>query len=310
MATNKISRVLDAIITGEQIDQTTVAGNFNVDVFGVITQGQVNLLDNLRVVNGLTGDHLPNKIVTLSHKPTGSLSFLPQGLHFFKYFGGDYSESIGTYTIDNAVPTLPTPLTLRGNINESEAIQLIGCYLNNCRLSLSDEDILNVNADIVGISPSVVSASISYTPPTDDPLIFCGGVFTIGGVEWDLQSINFVIDPRFIQKYGIRTSVSGEKRLPSQIIRGGKNVISFDGVVNITSDSTNQLEDVWGGSTPPDEPTDVTLVLEFTQGGKSHTLTVVGKTSQNGLNYVDSEENSKTMSFNGNGKSWTVSGDL
>ena len=313
MATNKVSRVIDAMSFAEQTDQLTAGTAFTINDFGTITSGQLTFTDDLRVINGMRGGnqaHLSERIVGLKQTPTGTMSYLPNSLTFFKYFISDYSDDGTTYIMNNRDAGLPTALTLRGNVNETEAVQLVGSYLNNCRLTLNDEDILSVSNDIIGIKPTAVDATVSYSAPTEDPLIFCNGVFTYAGTEMDLQSINMTLDPKFIQKFGIRSTTATNKRLPSQILRGGKTVISFDGTANLTGDATNQLEQIWGGANPPDEIADVTMTLVFTQGSKTHTITLTGKTGPTGLAYTDSEENSKTITFSGSGTDFQVTGTL
>lgn len=309
----KTSRVLDSVVFGEEASQNTVASNFNVAVFGHINSCTLTFDDEVRVIKGVTGGtstgHLPAKLVDLKHSVSGSITFQPADLKFMKYCLTGYTEGGGSYTIANGSTALPTSLSLRGNYNSTEGVQVLGCYLNNIRLSLSDEDILTITADIIGRTPSKYAGVVSYTSSVT-PLIYSDGVFTFGGQEWDLNAVTMSANPKFIAKYGISTKSAGVKRLATEIIRGGKMDITFEGSANI-SDFDTEVDDAWGGTTPQDSRSDVNIVLTFTDtSSKDHSITISGRTNSLDFGESDSEEDTKKLNFRGVGKSISVTGEL
>lgn len=313
MSTNKVDRIIDCIDFAEQSDQTTVGTTFSVTDWGDNSSATISFEDTQKVVGGMSGgntSHLPSKIVNLKHTPKGQLSFMPQSLTFFKYFIGGYSDDGSDYTINNTTANLPTSLTLRGNLNSTEAVRLIGTYFNDLKMSFKDEEIVMGSCSFIGLFPEVITATTSYDSSSVNPMIYANAVITIGGTEFDLGEFNFTMSGNFMQKWGINTKASNKKRLPTQIVRGAKTSISFDGVANLTESATNELETIWGGSTPSDTTSEVSIVITVVHNSKTHTITITGAFSKAELNYSDSEQGSKTLNFAGNGRNITIGGEL
>ena len=307
------SRVLDAVIIGEESTPGTETSAYTLDLFGDIKSCSLKTDENRKVLNGLKGasttGHLPTRIVALKVTPSGTMTFHPNSFRFLKYAISDFQESSGTYTLDNRSIALPKSLSFKGAYDETSGIRHLGVYMTNVRPSINDDDILTITVDLVSLFSDTFTGAVAYTPPSADPLTYVGGVFTIDGNEWDLQNITLGYDPKFIQKWGVTTKATGKKRFPTAIFRGGKGVIPFDGVCNV-DDITTELEVAWGGTSPDDAPVDSALILTFTDGSaKDHILNVTGQIINTNINQDDSEENSKTMSFNGVGIDFSASGD-
>ena len=309
----KISRVLDSTVIGEEASQGTLAASFNITSFGDISSVAFNFDDEVFQVKGITGGttsgHKISKQVDLKHTPTGSISFLPQDLTFFKYGFGDYAEGAGDYTINNASTALPTSLSFKGNYDNTDSVYITGCYLNNWKLNLTTGSIVQLGADLIGMKPTKVAGLVSYTSASDDPLVFSSGVVTFGGTEWDLENLNITYNPKFMQKWSIKTLTAGSKRFPNEILRAGKQEISFEGVANVI-DSLDELDSSWGGASPADSRTDINLVLTFTQNSKVHTITLTGRTNKNSITNTDSEDDTKKLVFSGLGTDITIGGNL
>jgi hypothetical protein len=308
------TRVLDSVVFGEEASQGTQASTFDVDVFGDINSCTLTFDDDVRVVKGVQGGtttgHLPSKLVDLAHKVTGQLTFQPSTLKFMKYAIAGYVEGGGNYTLANTSVSLPTSLTLRGNYDTTDGVQVTGFYLNNFRLCISDEDILTITCDIIGMKPTKHTGLVSYTVPSATPLIYAQGVFVIASRTWNLSNISMNTNPKFIAKYGITSKSAGNKRFATEIVRGGKMDITFEGAANI-QDFDDEVEDVWGGTTPADQRSDVSAVLTFTDiNTKTHAMTITGRTNSIDFGESDSEEDSKKMNFRGVGKNVTVIGQL
>lgn len=306
------TRVLDSAVFGEEAAPGTEAASYNVNLFGDIVNCTLKTTENNKVLGGIQGGtttgHLPSKIVNLSVTPSGSITFHPHTFQFYKYVISDYTEGTGTYTMDNRDISLPTSLSIKGNYDNTSGVRHLGCYLNNLRFSLTDDNIVTYTADIVSLYADDFTGTVSYSPPSGGPLTYADGVFTFGGNEWDLQTFNNIYNPKFKQKFGISTKATGKKRYPTSIYRGGKAGISFDGIANV-DDITNELEEMWGGTSVQDKKSNSTIVLNFTdEDSETHTITITGQVNETELLQTDSEENSKTISFKGDGIDFTVNG--
>lgn len=309
----KTTRVLDSVVIGEEVTPGTEASSFDVDVFGDITNCSLSVEDEERVIGGIQGGstagHLPSKIVDLKATPAGSITFLPNSFRFYKYVISDFTEGGGIYTLANNSAALPKSLSFKGNYNTTDGVEHLGVYLTNVRFSIIDEDILSVTGDLISLFAQTINEVVTYTPAADNPLIFSEGVLTFDGNTWDLQSFNNVYDPKFIQKWGITTKTATKKRFPSDILRGSKAVISFDGVMNVT-DITTELEAIWGGTSTQDRKVDSTLIMTFTdESTKTHVITIIGRVGKSDVLNTDSEENSKTMAFSGVARDFSITGD-
>jgi len=169
---------------------------------------------------------------------------------------------------------------------------------------------LTCTADLVSLFSDIFTGAVTYTPPTGLPLTFAGTTFSFAGNVWNLQTINMGYDPKFIQKFGMTTKTTGRIRFPTQILRGGKVGISFDGVANIES-ATTEIEVIQGGTNAEDYPTNVTMILTFIDSlAKTHAITVSGQVSNYEVGQSDSESNSKTLTFSGAGTDFTATGVL
>lgn len=310
----KISRVLDSVVIGEETTPGTEASSFLIKTLGDIVNTTLTTEETKKVIGGTRGGttqgHLPSKIVDLAVKPTGSITFHPNDLQFFKYVISDFTSDATTYTLDNRSTASAVSLSIKGNYDNAKGLRHLGCYLTNLRFAVTDEDILSVTADIVCLFSETFTGVVEYIAPTDTPLTFADSVFTVNGNEWDLQNLNLVYDPKMIQKWGMNTKVAGKKRFPSEILRGGKSVISFDGVANI-QDITDEIEVVWGGTNAQDTTSDLTLLVNFVDvTNETHTITITGKIGKMDVLETDAEENSKTVSFSGVGRDFQVAGEL
>lgn len=305
----KVSRNLDSQVFGEEASQGTQAVAFTTNVFGDVPRCTLTFDDDVEEVKDADNSAEISKLVDKTHTPSGSMAFLPPDLRHLQYIFGDYAEGGGVYTGSTDSISLPKSLTTRGNYDNSKAVQLTGCYFNNYSFTVTKGEIVSFTQDIIGIKPSIVTTTVSYAPPSDDPLIFNGGVMTYDGDEWDLDSVTLSINPKFLQIWSIKTLTANNKRFPNEIIRSGKYDIKFNGVCN-TQDSTKEIEEAWEGTSPADLRSDVNAVLSFTQASKTHTLTISGKTTKTEIIQDTATEGAKTMSFSGTGKSVSLSGDL
>ena len=306
------SRVLDSQVFGEESAQGTVASTFAINLFGDVTNCSFVFDDKVQVVKGTTGGtsgHISSKLIDLSNKTTGSLSFMPHDLRFLKYFLTGYAEAAGEYTMTNASTALPDSLTIKGTYDSTHIVQVLGCYLNNLRLTLTTDEIVTGTADIIGLYPSSATETITYAPPSGDPLIFSGGVVTYNSKEWDIGNTTITLNPKFIQKWSCKTIVATKKRMPNEILRGGKFESSFNGKANINAIG-DELTEMWGGTAPADTRSEVNLVLTFTSGSDTHVITIPGKTNKATITESDAEETAKELSFAGVGRNATVVGDL
>jgi len=305
----KVSRNLDSQVFGEEASQGTEAVSFTTNVFGDVPRCTLTFDDDVEAVKDADNSAEVTKLIDKTHTATGSMSFLAPDLKHLQYYFGDYAEATGTYTGSTDSIDLPTSLTIRGNYDNSKVTQLTGCYFNNYSFTVTKGEIVTFTQDIIGIKPSTVSASVSYAPPSDEPLIFNGGVMTYDGDEWDLDSVTFSMNPKFLQIWSIKTLTTNNKRFPNEIIRSGKYDIKLNGVCN-TQSAVNEIEEAWEGTSPADIRSDVNIVLSFTQDSKTHTLTISGKTTKVEVIQDTATEGAKTMSFNATGKSVSLSGDL
>jgi hypothetical protein len=306
------SRVLDSVVIGEETTAGTEASAYDVTVLGDIISCSLKTTENNTVLGGIKGvsnnGHLPSKIVNLKVTPAGSITFHPHGLQFYKYVISDYTEGTGTYTMANDTTALPDSLSIKGTYNETEGVRHLGCYLNNMRISVNDDSILTVTADIVSLFSDTFTGTVSYDAPSGSPLTYADGTFTFGGNEWDLQSLNNTYNPKFTQKWGFNTKAAGKKRFPSSIYRGGKAAIPFDGVANVEN-ITNELEAMQGGSSAADKKTNSTMVINFVDDdAETHTITMSGQMSEYDITQTDSEENAKTIIFRGDCTDFSVAG--
>ena len=261
-------------------------------------------------MTGLNQGHLPTKIIDLKATPTGSMTFHPSTLMFLKYVISDYTSDASSYTLANRSIDSAKSLSIKGNYDNSNGLSQFGAYMTNVRFSIADEDILSVSADLKSLYSKTNTDTVEYVAPTDEPLTYIGSTFTVSGTEWDLQSLNITFDPKMIQKFGMNTKTVGRENFPSDIIRGGKCGISFDGVANV-NDITDEIEVVWGGTSPQITTSELTLILNFEDvTGNNHTITMTGKFSKLDVLESDSEENSKTFSFSGVGIDFSVAGEI
>jgi hypothetical protein len=311
---NKVSRVLDSIVLGEETTAGTETAAYTNTVLGDIVNCTLSMEEMTSTVNGMRGGttqgHLPSKLVDLKVVPSGSITFHPSDLQYYKYVISDYSADATDYTLDNRSTATAVSLSIKGNYDNAKGVRHLGAYLTNVRTGLVDEDISSVTADIVSLFGDTFTGVVEYVAPTDKPLTFIDSVLTVNGNEWDIQSLNIGYDPKLIQKWGMNTKVSGKKRFPSQILRGGKSVMTFDGVANVEN-LTDELEVIWGGTNPQDSKDNLALLLTFTDDeSKVHTITISGKITKTDVLETDSEENSKTFSFTGIGSDFQVAGKI
>jgi len=310
--TGNVSRVLDSIIIGEETTAGTEASSYNIDLLGDIINCSLKTTENNQVLGGIqggsTGGHLPSKIVNLSATPVGSVTFHPHTLEFYKYVISDFTSDSSSYTMNNNSALMPKSLSIKGNYDNTKGVKYLGCYLNNVRFSLADNNIVSYTADIVALYSTNTSETVAYTAPAGSPLTYVGGVFTFDGNEWDLQSFNNSYNCKFTQKFGLNTKASGKKRYPSSIYRGGKAVISFDGVCNI-EDITDELQLAQGGTDVADYKNNSSLIMTMEDNdGETHTITITGQINEPEITQTDSEETNKTMTFSGVGVDFTVAG--
>ena len=305
----KTSRTLDSQVFAIESSQGTEGGTFTENVFGDIPRLTLSFADEVEEVKDTDNSAEVTKLVDKTSAPSGSMSFLPPNFEHMKYIFGDYAEGGGSYTASTADKSLPSSLTIRGNYDATKCIQVTGNYFNNWSMTVAKGEIVSCSQDIIGIKPSVETASVSYAPPSDDPLIFNGGVVTYDGDEWDLDTITLSVNPKFLQMWSIKTLAADSKRFPNEILKSGKFDIKFNGVCN-TQDSTKEIEEAWEGTSPADLRSDVNMVLTFTQASKTHTITVSGKTTSTEVMQDSGTEGAKTMPFSGTGKSVTLSGTL
>jgi len=306
----KISRTLDSQVFAKESSQGTEGSTFTVNAFGDVPRCTLSFTDEVEEVKDADNSAEISKLVDKTHLPTGSMSFLPGDFTHLQYIFGDYLESGGTtYTGSTDDKSLPTSLTIRGNYDNSKVTQVTGCYFNNWSMTVAKGEIVTCSQDIVGIKPSTETATVYYSPPSADPLIFNGGVVTYDGDEWDLDTITLSINPKFSQEFSIKTISAGDKRFPNEIIRSGKYDIKLNGVCN-TQLAANEIEEAWEGTSPADLRSDVNIVLTFTQASKTHVITVSGRTTSTEVMQDTGTEGAKTMSFNATGKSVDLTGDL
>lgn len=308
----KISRVLDSVVIGEETTPGTEAASFLIKTFGDIVNCTLSVDDSAKVIGGIRGGttqgHLPTKDVDLKVTPSGSITFHPSDLQFFQYVISDYVDGGTTYTLDNRSSAAAKSLSIKGNYDNAKGVKHLGCYLTNLKMGIVDEDILTVTADLVNLFSQTFTGVVEYVAPTDKPLTFIDSVFTVNTTEWDLQNLNLTYDPKMNQIWGMNTKTAGKKRFPSEILRGGKSLINFDGVANV-QDVTDELELIWGGTNPQDTKTDLALKLVFTDvTSEVHNINITGKITKSDVLETDAEENSKTISFTGFGIDFQVDG--
>jgi len=305
------SRVIDTVAFGEETTVGTEASSYDVNDFGTIVTCSLKTTEDNQVLPGMVGGttaHLPQKIVNLKASPVGSITFQPHGLQWTKYIISDYTEGVGTYSLPNRSADLPKGLSIKGAYNTTNGIKHLGSFLNNVRFSLTDGGIFSVTADIISMFSETFTGTVTYTEPAGTPLIFCDGVFTFGGNEWDLNQINCVYNAKFKQHFGIGSKTTNKKRFPTAIYRSGKAGISFDGIANI-EDIANELEETWGGSNAQDRKSNETIVLTFTDfDSKTHTITMSGQTNESEIIQSNSDEGEKTLIFKGDCTDFSVAG--
>ena len=308
------SRVLDASIWGEETTAGTEAGNYNLNILGHIVTCTLSTQETKEVIGGIRGGsvgHLPTRITPLTVRPVGQVTFHPIDFKWMKYVISDYAEAVGKYTLNNETIAMPKSLSVKGSYDGTKGVRHLGVYLNNIRFGITSEGILTISADLIGLFADTFTGAVSYTAPTTDPLTYVGSSFTVDNNEWDLQSLNLTFNPRFIQKFSISSKTATKLRFPTDIIRGGKIIVNFDGVCNV-QDLDDELNIAYGGSvSPADFPTNNEIILKFVNSDDDeHTLTSSVQFLNIDVNQTDAEEDAKTISFTGVGIQLQAEGDL
>lgn len=307
-----VSRVLDAQVFGEETTAGTEASSYNINIFGDVVNCSLKTTEDNKVINGTTGGtttgHLPSKIVNLKATPTGTITFHPHTFEFYKYVISDFTSDASSYTLANRSTDLCDSLSIKGTYDGTKGIRHLGCYLNNIRFSVTDGNIITVTADIVSLFSDTFTGAVSYTAPSGSPLTYVDGVFTFAGNTWDLQSLNCGFNPKHTQKWGINDKTTNKKRYPTDIYRGGKVGITFDGVANI-EDIDDELITMQGGSSVADTKSNSTITITCTDNdSNTHTITMSGQTTESEIIQTDSEESNKTVTFRGDATDFSVAG--
>ena len=311
----KVSRVLDSVQIGAESTVGTEASSYDqTSLFGHITNCSLKVDHDVAELKGIQGGtttgHKVSRLVDLKATPSGTISFQPDTLKWMKYVMSDYAEGAGQYTLDDDSTALPSSLSIKGSYTSAKSVRALGSYLTNVKFSLTEGDIFTVTCDIVNLVTEDFTGTVSYTVPDVTPLIFSDGVFTFGGNEWDLKSLNISFNPKFAQRWGINTKTNNEKQFPTSILRAGKLDIKYDGVCNNDS-PTNELEAAWGSTKAADQRSNSSCVLTFTdEAADTHVITLTGRTTSEEITQSGSEEDYKTMSFNATGIDMSIVGDI
>jgi hypothetical protein len=301
---------LTGVRFGEQADFETEAGDYTLS-FGWINTCDVSIdrdINQYKGVKGGTTGHLVDKNIQLLTRVTGSLTFQPSDLKFFKYVLGNYSEAGGNFNITTS-QSIPVFLSLKGNYSNTKSLKLTGLALNNCKFGVQEGELVEVSCDFTAQTVSIITEAQEYVQPTTNPLTYLDGSLVYGGTDILLNNGNISMDLKTSPKRNFELIAADKKYYISSIIRTGFNV-SFNGEIEIDTDY-DPLQKFLGGVNGNTLKEDFDIVLNFNNGTKTSSITIKNNidTSFKHL-FTGDTENVKTYSVDTVAIDVTSTGEL
>ena len=271
----RISYSLDGVKFGaELVAYGTLAADMTVSL-GFVENVELNISDEVRQMRHIKGGasgFLVDRNVDLLHTVQGSLSTNPIDFKSLQYFLGSY-----TATTSYAIATNRTvkSLSLQGNYDGTDALQVVGLVFSKSTLNLRENEPVQINYDFIAKKESKITSTITGTAPTQDPLTFLSGSITVDGNNYKINTMTLDMDWSAIGRRNIEAVDSGDERVITEVIKrnfGASFSINAD-----LQDASNEYEVYTDGAVVQTAREDFTIVVTMVDAvDKTHTITVTG----------------------------------
>jgi hypothetical protein len=271
----RISYSLDGVKFGaELVAYGTLAADMTVSL-GFVENVELNISDEVRQMRHIKGGasgFLVDRNVDLLHTVQGSLSTNPIDFKSLQYFLGSY-----TATTSYAIATNRTvkSLSLQGNYDGTDALQVVGLVFSKSTLNLRENEPVQINYDFIAKKESKITSTITGTAPTQDPLTFLSGSITVDGKNYKINTMTLDMDWSAIGRRNIEAVDSGDERVITEVIKrnfGASFSINAD-----LQDASNEYEVYTDGAVVQTAREDFTIVVTMVDAvDKTHTITVTG----------------------------------
>lgn len=294
----RVSYALDGVVLGEEtVAYGTLASAFT-DSLGFINNIDVNINDEvrqLRHIKGGTDGILVQRNLDLLHTVNGSIETYPLDWKPLEFFLGDYSATT-TYTINPS--TNVQSLSIKGNYDGTDALQLVGVVLTKATINLRTGEVVTINYDWIAKKESKITAAITGTTPSQDPLTFLNGSITLNSKNYKINTMTLDMDFNAEGRRNIESVSAGDERVITEVIKKNFNV-----TFNINADlqdASDEYEEYTGGTSPQTARTDFSIVGTFEDAnGDTHTMTITGARGTTFKKGYRTDGEVKNFDFNG-----------
>jgi len=273
--TGRLSYNLDGVKFGaELVAYGTLSASMTVSL-GFVDNVEVNINDEvkqMRHIKGGTSGFLVDRNVDLLHTVQGSMTTYPIDFKPLQYFFGSY-----TATTSYAIATDRTvkSLSMQGNYDGTDALQVVGLVFTKATLSLRENEPVTINYDYIAKKESKITSAITGTAPTQDPLTFLSGSVTYDSKNYKINTMNLDMDWSAIGRRNIESVSAGDERVITEVIK--RNFTAGFSINADLQDAGDEYEVYTDGTSVQTARTDVTIVVTMEDAnGENHTITVTG----------------------------------
>jgi len=270
----RTSYALDGVVLGEESTYGTLASSFT-DTIGFINNIDVNVNDDVRqmrhIVGGTDGA-LVQRNVDLLHTVDGTIETYPTDWIPLKFLLGDYAATT-TYTINPS--STVTSLSIKGNYDGTDALQIVGLVLTKGTINLREGEPVTINYDYIAKKESSITAAITGTAPSEDPLTFLQGSLTVNSKNYKINTMTLPMDFAAIGRRNVEAVSADDERVITEVIK--KNfTVSFNINADL-QDIDDEYDEYTGGTTVQAARSDFSIVGTFVDSsGDSHDFTMTG----------------------------------
>lgn len=271
----RTSYTLDGIVIGAEASFGTIATSFNISL-GYINSCDINITDEVRQMRHIKGGDdgfLVDRNVDLLHTISGRIETHPIDWKPLQYFLGSYSAPSTTYTINPSRDI--NSLSLKGNYDGSDALQVLGVVLSKATLELRENEPVIINYDYLAQIESNITESITGTAPSQDPLTFLSGSVSVDGNNYKINTMTLNMDFAVEGKRNIESVSVGKERVITEAIK--KNLTCDFSINADLQDSGDEYQVYSGGSTVQSARSDFNIIITMKDAnGDTHTATLSG----------------------------------
>lgn len=220
-------------------------------------------------VYSLNGDPKPVAIIDGVLEISGSIEWQVASGEELECIMGGYDSNTGQLFIANTLPSYSFIDT------EDDTYHIVkGVKFERVSLTSSKNNFLTARADWIGVKIEETSTEPTINTPSTPPFYFTDGYLEINGVVMNgVDNFTLEINRNTKSYRGLAQTTTGTKRLVTNIIEG-KLDIAMSGTVVAQKEI---YREVMGGATLQDTRNDVSIVLNFSNGSKTLTLTITGR---------------------------------